>query len=110
MLAVASNARIFFHQVPVDMRKGIEGLGVIIESHFAGQLLSGAYFVFVNKPRNRIKVLYWDNDGFAIWWKRLEKGTFILPKIDNVLVDRKAFFMMLEGITPQRIQSRFQLS
>ena len=70
--------------------------------------MSGAYFVFVNRVKDRMKVLYWDNDGFAIWWKRLEKGTFRLLGIDRSLIDRKEFFMLLEGITPQRIQKRFK--
>jgi transposase len=110
MLAVSSNARIFFFQNPIDMRKGLEKLSILVEESCSGELLSGAYFVFVNRSRDRIKVLYWDNDGFAIWWKRLEKGSFHLLGIDKALIDRKEFFMLLEGITPQKIQKRFQIS
>src|SRR5947208_8035480 len=92
MLAIAANARIFFFQSPVDMRKGVEGLGSLVEKSFIGELLCGAYFVFVNRTKDRMKVLYWDNDGFAIWWKRLEKGSFRLLGIDRALIDRKEFF------------------
>lgn len=63
-----------FFQMSIDMRKGIEGLSALVEGSFKGELMSGAYFVFVNKMKDRIKILYWDVDGFAIWWKRLEKG------------------------------------
>jgi transposase len=76
MLAISSNARIFFFQNPIDMRKGLEKLSLLVEESCTGELLSGAYFVFVNRSRDWIKVLYWDNDGFAIWWKRLEEGAF----------------------------------
>lgn len=108
MLAIAANARIFLFQDPVDMRKGIEMLSFLVEEFFKGELTSGAYFVFINRTKDKMKVLYWDVDGFAIWWKRLEKGSFRL-RIEKKLIDRKEFFMLLEGITPQRIQTRFKI-
>lgn len=110
MLAIAGNARIFFFQKPIDMRKGVESLSLLVEENCAGELTSGAYFVFINRSRDRMKVLYWDQDGFAIWWKRLEKGNFHLLGIDRALIDRREFFMLLEGITPHRIQKRFKIS
>jgi transposase len=109
MLAISGNARIFFFQKPTDMRKGVESLSLLIEQSCAGELMTGAYFVFINRPRDRMKVLYWDNDGFAIWWKRLEKGSFRLLGIDRKLIDRREFFMLLEGITPYRVQKRFKI-
>jgi transposase len=109
MLAISSNARIFFFRESVDMRKGIEGLSSLVESFSSGELTTGAYFVFVNRVKDKMKVLYWDNDGFAIWWKRLEKGTFNLLGNQKTLIDRKEFFMLLEGITPHRIQKRFSI-
>lgn len=110
MLAISGNARIFFFQKPIDMRKGVETLSALVEENCTGELTTGAYFVFVNRSRDRMKVLYWDSDGFAIWWKRLEKGTFRLLGMDRKLIDRKEFFMLLEGITPHRIQKRFSLN
>lgn len=109
VLAISSNARIFFFRDHVDMRKGVEKLSSLVESFHSGQLMTGAYFVFVNRSKDIMKVLYWDNDGFAIWWKRLEKGTFKLLEHQKVLIDRKEFFMLLEGITPKQIQKRFRL-
>jgi len=90
------------------MRKGIESLSFLVEHSFAGELMTGAYFVFINRVKDKMKILYWDNDGFAIWWKRLEKGSFRLLGIDRALIDRKEFFMLLEGITPHKIQRRFK--
>lgn len=108
MLAISSNARVFFFQESVDMRKGIEGLSVLVEKFCSGELMSGAYFVFINRMKDKMKVLYWDIDGFAIWWKRLEKGSFRLLGIDRTLIDRREFFMLLEGITPKRLQKRYK--
>jgi transposase len=108
MLAISSSARIFFFQNSIDMRKGLEKLSFLVEESCSGELFSGAYFVFVNRAKNRMKVLYWDNDGFAIWWKRLEKGSFRLLGIDRALIDRREFFMLLEGITPYKLQKRFK--
>ncbi len=110
MLAISSNARIFFFQESVDMRKGIEGLSSHVEIFCSGELMTGAYFVFINRSKDKMKVLYWDNDGFAIWWKRLEKGSFHLLGNSKMLIERKEFFMLLEGITPQRIQKRFKIA
>ena len=108
MLSIAGNARIFFFQKSVDMRKGVESLSALIEQSCTGELMTGAYFVFINRSRDRMKVLYWDNDDFAIWWKRMEKGSFCLSGIEKPLINRKEFFMLLEGITPHKIQSRFK--
>lgn len=85
MLAIAGKAKILLCQAPMDLRKGFEGLSVFVDILFGKSLTSGAYFVFLNRQRNRMKVLYWDNEGLAIWSKRLEKGSF--PKRKEKKVD-----------------------
>jgi transposase len=110
MLSFSGGARIFLYQFPTDLRKGFEGLSAAVEAVFQGELTSGAYFVFFNKPRNRIKVLYWDLDGLAIWYKRLEKGTFSKRNIEGGKIERREFLMLLEGITPKRLQKRYKIS
>lgn len=110
MLTLAGSAKIYFYRDPTDLRKGFEGLSAIVEANFIGELLSGAYFVFLNKSRNRMKVLYWDLDGLAIWYKRLEKGTFSKRDLDGGKIERRAFLMLLEGITPKRLQVRYKIS
>ena len=109
MLAIAANTRIFFFQTPIDMRKGLEALSILVAENCDDSLTSGTLFVFINRLKDRIKVFYWDHDGFAIWWKRLEKGTFRLLGIHKSFINRKEFFMLLEGITPKKIQKRFAL-
>jgi transposase len=108
MLALG-NTRIFLYRQEVDMRKGFEGLSILVENAFVNELTSGAYFVFLNWKRDRMKVLYWDVDGLAIWYKRLEKGSFPRCANDEILIDRREFFMILEGVTPKRMQKRFKI-
>lgn len=110
MLALAANTRIFLFREAIDMRKGFEGLSGLVETAFQGQLTSGAYFIFLNWKRDRMKVLYWDDDGLAIWYKRLEKGSFARPRSDELLMDRKEFLMLLEGVIPKHIRKGFKIS
>lgn len=108
MLALAGNARFFLHRDSVDLRNGFEGLCFIVEGVFRQEVTSGGYFIFLNKRRDRMKVLYWDGDGLAIWYKRLEKGSFLKKNFNEVLLDRRGFLMLLEGVTPHRLQKRFK--
>lgn len=110
MLALAANARIFVCNDVVDMRKGFEGLCAIVETLFCEKITGGAYFVFINRKRDRMKILYWDADGLALWHKRLEKGSFSKRTIGGNVLERREFFMLLEGITPQHVQKRYKIS
>lgn len=109
MLTISGSARLFLCQTPTNMRKSFEGLNAIIEQLFPGELLSGAFFIFLNRHRDHMKVLFWDKDGLVIWYKRLEKGIFSWKWGDTKPLDRREFFMLLEGITPKRLQLRFSL-
>ncbi len=106
MIGLGGDAKIFMCLEQVDFRKGVEGLGLITQSVFPEKLLTGAYFVFLNKTRNKIKVLYWDLDGFVIWYKRLERGTFSGDCVKEQM-DRRDFLLLLEGVTPKKIRPRF---
>lgn len=105
MIALASSARIFLCKEPVNMRKSFEGLGTIVEQLFPGELLSGAVFIFLNRQRSCIKALFWDRDGFVIWYKRLERGSFA-RNVQNNTLDRREFLMLLEGIEPKKIRPK----
>jgi len=109
MISLTGNTRIFLFRSPMDMRKGFEALSYAVEIHFGEDLTSGAYFVFLNKRKDRMKVLYWDADGLAIWYKRLEKGTFASDDSSNILLTRKEFLILLEGIVPRRIKCRHNI-
>jgi transposase len=110
MLALPGRARIFYYHGPVDLRRGFEGLCALVEGAFSENITDGAYFVFVNRARDRMKIIYWDGDGLAIWYKRLEKGRFLRSKTGDFLIERREFFMMLEGVIPKKLQKRFKVT
>ncbi len=70
---------IYLHREPVDFRKSINGLALIVEQEMKLSPMSSALFVFCNKNRDRVKALYWDRTGFCLWYKRLEKNKFKWP-------------------------------
>jgi len=107
---ISSTAKILLYQNKVDMRKSFEGLSAIIQQVFPEQLLTGALFVFLNRARDKMKVLYWDKDGLAIWYKMLQKGTFSRGNLTGEQISRTEFLMLLEGITPKKIQKRWNPS
>ncbi len=109
MLAIPANTRLFLYKYPMSMRKSFEGLSKAVEELFPGELLSGAFFIFLNRRKDHMKVFFWDSDGFVIWFKRLEQGTFRWKWGDEAHLDRKSFLLLLEGIVPKRIQKRFSL-
>jgi transposase len=109
MLTIPGNARLFLCQQPVNMRKSFEGLSAIVEQLFPDELLSGALFIFLNRRKDQMKVLFWDKDGLVIWFKRLEKGSFMWKWGGESRIDRKTFFMLFEGIVPKRIQARYSV-
>jgi transposase len=92
--------RIFLAVEPADMRKGFDGLAQLVRERIAEDPLSGHLFVFRNRRRDRVKILYWDRDGFALWYKRLEKGTFRFPeaKGGRVEVTPAEMAAVLEGL------------
>jgi len=108
MLSIGSQS-IFLYQGAVDMRKSFNGLSALVETAFPRRLLTGSLFVFVNRRRNLLKILYWDEDGLALWYKRLEQGTFKISRAGKVQLSRRDFSLLLEGIEPRRMNRRFSL-
>ena len=79
MIGLVHGLKIFVCTEPADMRRSFDGLSGMAENLMKQDPLSGHQFVFRNRYRDRLKILYWDHDGLAIWYKRLEKGTFQFP-------------------------------
>jgi transposase len=102
-----STQNIYFYQCHINMHKSFDGLCFLVETNFPDKLLTGSMFVFVNRQKNKLKILYWDSDGLAIWYKRLEKGTFRINKNGQSELSRREFLMLLEGIKPRVLNQRF---
>ena len=79
MIGLSHGVKVFICTTPADMRRGFDGLSGMAQSLMEQDPLSGHLFVFRNRNRDRLKILYWDQDGLAIWYKRLEQGTFQFP-------------------------------
>jgi transposase len=79
VLSLALPGKVFLCLTPTDMRKSFDGLSEMVRSGLGADPLSGHLFVFRNRRGDRLKLLYWDSDGLAVWAKRLERGTFQFP-------------------------------
>ena len=102
MLSFAGNLKVYLATHPCDMRKSFNGLSSAVEQKLQADPTSGAVFVFTNKRRNLIKLLYWDGSGLWVMAKRLEKGRFSWPKHtgskDKIRLEPTALAMLTDGI------------
>jgi len=100
VLMLPPSVRIFVCTSSVDMRKGHDGLAALVEGLLRGRLYSGHLFVFRNRRRTHVKILWWDRGGLAMWYKRLEKGVFVFPVAEDGCVEMDAtdLTLLLEGI------------
>lgn len=110
MISIASSTRIFVATSPTDMRKGFDGLQGLVSSVLGQDPLSGHLFLFVNRRRDKLKVLYWDGDGLAIWYRRLEQGTFQMPTITGgktaAEINREDLIMLIRGLDYENVHRR----
>jgi transposase len=117
MISLPPQIRVFLYRQPTDMRKSFNGLVALTESKLKQDPLSGSLFAFVNRRRDRIKILYWGQTGFCIWYQQLQKGTYQLPspesldEQDTLEVTRSQLSLILDGIdlSSVRQRRRFQL-
>ena len=110
---LSAAVRVFLCTRPTDMRKSFDGLSGLVKECFAQDLLTGHLFLFLNRRRDRLKILYFDRDGLAIWYKRLERGSFEMPRTaaaDGVELQPAQLAMILSGIDLRsaRQRKRFQ--
>jgi transposase len=111
MISLPHSVRVFLHAPATDLRKGFDALCGLVTTAFAQDPMSGHLFLFVNRRRDRLKILYWDRDGLAIWYKRLETpGTFQLPVVapDAVSVEMSPtqLSLILSGIDLRSARQR----
>lgn len=108
MLNVPAKVRIFLCVRAIDMRKGFDGLYGVVQEVLRQDPLSGDLFVFVNRRRDRVKLLIWEGDGLLIVYKRLEQGTFYLPAGDgdSLVLSSAQLSLLLGGIDLKETRAR----
>ena len=102
MLGLPPSVRIHFATALVDMRNGIDGLRAVVEGALKKDPLDGHLFVFVGRSKDKVKILFWDRNGFVLYMKRLERGRFQLPTVNartlHVEMEPAQLAMLLDGI------------
>ena len=110
MLSLSSKVRYYLYRGVTDMRKSFEGLAGLVRQELGGDPQSGDVYLFVNRRLDRIKLLVWDRDGYWIWYKRLEKGTFRLPVSgkESPEVSYQKLLLMLAGFEEKSLKKRMR--
>ena len=110
MLHVSEQGRYFLWRHSTDMRKSFHGLAAIVAGNMKKDVLNGDIFIFISKRRNAIKLLQFQGDGFAIYYKHLEKGTFELPSadqgLDTIQTTSNELLFILKGIVLKQVKYR----
>jgi transposase len=108
MLIVPAPIRVFLCTAATDMRKSFDGLHGLVVEVLRQDPLSGDWFVFLNRRRDRLKILAWEQDGFSIWYKRLEAGTFAVPGHDgdSLALTSAQFALLLSGVDLRQTRPR----
>jgi transposase len=110
MLHLSSSCNYYLYTSPADMRKGFDSLSGLVTSVMELDVLSGSIFIFLNKKHNQVKLLLWEGDGFSIYYKRLEKGTYEMPAVDDkngsLSINAQQLQFILQGISLKSIRRR----
>lgn len=102
MIGLTSHQRYFLYNQPCDMRKGFDGLSGLVSSQMHRSALDGSVYLFVNRRKDRMKMLVWESGGFMLYYKRLEQGQFELPLSTNdgqTVLSWETLVLMLTGIS-----------
>lgn len=108
MLNVNSVDRVYLARGSTDLRKSIDGLAILVKEGFDLDPFSSSLFVFCNRKRDKLKILHWDHNGFWLYYRRLEKGTFHWPSEGNAVplsIDRRQLRWLLDGLSLDQKQA-----
>jgi len=112
MFTLSYSHRFQLYSEPTDMRKSFDSLSGLVQNHLGQSPMNGEVFVFINKTRNKIKLLHWSGSGFVLYYKRLESGTFELPRYDiqagSYELNYSQMVMLIDGICIKNIQQKKQ--
>src|SRR5947207_15215934 len=92
MIHLPASVRVYLCLTPCDMRKSFDSLQTLVREHLELDAFAGHLFVFTSRRKDRVKILYWDRDGFAVWSKRLEEGTYAVPFGDGGTQPRREIY------------------
>jgi len=108
---VIATRKIYLYRGICDMRRSFDRLARMVDEQLQQDPLNGDVFVFINRDSSRVKALYWDKDGYVLWYKRLEQGQFMIPGGESIEIDQTAWMHMLEGIEVMVVkrQSRYRV-
>lgn len=106
MLTISHTCRYFLYRSPCDMRLGIYALSGLVRNELGQDPLSGDVFVFLGKRGNQIRLLQWDRDGFALYIKRLEQGTFEWPVGNGLAITSRQLTLLMEGVMLKTVHLR----
>jgi len=113
MLHLSPSCHYYLYNGHTDMRKSFDGLCGIINSQMALNAIGDSVFIFMNRRRTQLKILFWEGDGFSIYYKRLEKGTFELPSANSplttIVLDARQLQFILQGVSLKKIVYRPRL-
>jgi transposase len=104
MLSLPPSVRVFVCTVPTDMRKSFDGLCALVQAVLKQDPFSGHLFTFLNRRKDKVKILYWDRSGFFLMYKRLEEGTFWMP--ERAEIGARELMLVLEGIDASEVHQR----
>ena len=110
MFALTASHSYYLYPLPTDMRKSFDGLSGIVKHTLDRNPLSGEVFIFINRQRNRIKLLHWQGNAFVLYYKRLEEGTFEIPGYDSSVVSITLIYpqlvMLIDGLSIRNLHRR----
>ena len=104
MLSLPPSVRVFVCTVPTDLRKSFDGLCALVQAVLKQDPFSGHLFTFLNRRKDKVKILYWDRSGFFLMYKRLEEGTFWMP--ERAEIGARELMLVLEGIEASEVHQR----
>jgi transposase len=108
MLSLSPSVRYFFYRQQADMRKGFDGLSGYVRNELGRDPLTGDIFIFINRRRNQIKLLLFEGDGFSVYHKRLERGSYEIPdgSEDCLVLQRDQLQFILQGVVLKSVRRR----
>ncbi len=110
MFALSSENTFHLYSHPTDMRKSFDGLSGLVHNNLDYNPISGEVFIFINKSRDKIKLLHWQGSGYLLYYKRLEKGTFELPQYDasigSISLSYAQMVMIMDGLSIKNLHRR----